>query len=207
MVRVKYIKLLSTIIFILSLPNVVNAVDKYWIGPGILWSTGSNWSSGTIPGSMDVAIFDGSFTGVCSLDANVNVSGFDVRVGYTGTITQGVGIRMRIGASHASFKSGTFIGGANPTEDITIIGDLTISGIATSFTSTVDELDLQGDYTFSVTSTFLHNMGTVRMGAGDGGTYTGSQTFYNLICDNAPPYANSITIAAATIKSALPVNS
>jgi len=208
MVRVKYIKLLSSIIIILSLSNFVNAANLYWISEvASNWDDDFNWSFSSdglggdgVPGVGDIAIFDGvgGNNGDCTIDENVNVEGFHV-MGYTGTITQAAGIRMQIGTSHAIFTSGIFMGGANPGEDITIIGDLTISGIATSFTSTVDELDLQGDYTFSVTSTFLHNMGTVRMGTGDGGTYTGDQTFYNLILGGGAPYLNDLTIESATV--------
>jgi len=186
MVRAKYIKTLSAIIFILSLSNVVNAADKFWIGPGILWSTGSNWSSGTIPGATDVAIFYGSFTGNCSLDAGVNVSGFDVRAGYIGTITQGA-IDMQI-TSNAIFASGIFIGG---TAKITIIGNLTILE-ASSFTSTAGILELQANYTLTFPATFTPNGGTIKT-AGNGGTYTGNQTFYNwIIGGTSSPFTTTI---------------
>jgi len=171
MVRVKYTKSLPVIIVFLSLSNFVNAQNRYWVSAGASnWNNMANWSASsggpggaTVPGAGDVAIFDGAGgnNGNCSLDANVNVAGFHV-TGYTGTITQAAGTRMRIGASHAIFASGTFIGGTMPGDDITIIGDLTISGTS-SFTSTADILELQGNYTLMLPGpTFTHNSGTVK---------------------------------------------
>jgi len=66
MVRVKYIKLLSAIIFILFLSNVVNADNRYWVSAGgTAWADNNNWSAssgGPIGASFpilgDVAYFD-----------------------------------------------------------------------------------------------------------------------------------------------------
>jgi len=199
-VRVSHIKPLSATIFILSLSNFVNAADRYWVGVTTSWNDDFNWatSSGgfppaSVPGVGDVAIFD-SGGGDCTINDPVNVAGFNVKSSYGGTISQGA-FKITIGTSNAVFAGGIFNGG---TENITIIGDLTISGIATSFTSTTQTLELQGDYTFSVLSTFAHNMGTVRTG-GNGGTYTGSQVFYKWTIGPAPANENiTTTIAAAT---------
>jgi len=199
MVRAKYIKPLPIIIFILSLSNVVNAADRYWVSAGASnWNNTLNWSASSggpngasVPVAGDVAIFDGAGgkNGNCSLDVDFTVSGFQV-IGYTGTITQAAMVDMQI-TSDADFNTGIFIG-AGVGDDITIYGNLTISGNS-SFTSTAGILELQGNYTFTSSMSFVHNNGTVKT-AGDGGTFTGSQTFYDLTLGSAAPYVNNITI-------------
>ena len=201
MVRVSYIKPLSAIIFILSLSDFVSAQNRYWRAIGGDWSNPGNWSTtsggvgpASVPGPGNVAIFNTGF-GSCTIDVDVNVAGINVTAPYS--IIQEAGTTIQVGTSHAIFAAGVFNGSGNSMlgDDITIAGDLTISG--TTFTSTTGSLELQGNYTFSGGS-FAHNMGTVKT-AGDGKTYMGTQTFNNLILGSAAPYSNNITIGGATI--------
>ncbi len=69
----------------------------------------------------------------------------------------------------------------------------------------MDVLELQGNYTFSGGS-FAHNNGTVKT-AGDGGTFTGTQTFYDLTLGSAAPYVNNITIGGTfTVMNTLTID-
>ena len=52
-----------------------------------LWSTAGNWQGGVVPGANDVATFDGSAVGNCTIDTTVNVAGIDITSGYTGTVS------------------------------------------------------------------------------------------------------------------------
>ncbi|MGQ0827629.1 MAG: peptidoglycan DD-metalloendopeptidase family protein [Bacteroidota bacterium] len=156
------------------------SADRYWIAAGSAsWNNTANWSTtsggaggASVPGSGDIANFNGSGTGSCTVDAAVNVAGFIVAGGYTGTISQGVNT-VTIGTSNASFAAGTFTGGSS---SITINGTFTLSG--TAFTSTSNTLTFNSTVTNS-SGTFTHNSGTVSFSS------TGAQTipawnFYNL---------------------------
>ena len=165
MVRTKYIKPLSAIIFILSLSDFVSAADRYWIATsaGSVWNNTFNWSTtsggfppASVPGMFDVAIFDGGGNADCTMDVIVDVRGINVKFsyGFFSTIIQ-TSFDIRIGSANAIFSGGSFSGG-----DATIVinSDLIISGA--SFTSTMAELRLLGNYTLSGGG-FAHNDGTV----------------------------------------------
>jgi hypothetical protein len=79
-----------------------------------LWSNTGNWSTNVVPGSSDVASFDGyNCSGAncnATLDAAVNVKGIKLGSHYTSTITQNSGITLTLGSSGWTQASGTFAG-------------------------------------------------------------------------------------------------
>lgn len=162
------------------------SANRYWIGNGTStsWNNTANWSTAsggsggaTVPGNADVAIFDASGTGNCSVDATVNVAGLSMQSGYTGTVSQGV-YSITVGGSHAILSGGAFTGGSHY---ITVNGNLTLSG--TAFTSTTATLTVTRNFNNSSNS-FTHNSGTVQIGANgttSAQSLTGSAVFNNLI--------------------------
>jgi len=71
--------------------------DRYWIASSAgNWNDTANWSTtsggsggASVPGSADTAYFDGSGTGDCTVNANVNVTGINLVKAYTGTFDGG----------------------------------------------------------------------------------------------------------------------
>ncbi|MBI2270645.1 MAG: T9SS type A sorting domain-containing protein [Bacteroidetes bacterium] len=157
------------------------------------WNDGLNWSTGAVPGSGDIALFNGTSTANCNLNGSPDVAGIDVQAAYSGTITQNAGITITVGASNFSMAAGTFTGGNS---SITINGTFSLSG--GNFTSTSGVLTFVGSYTKSG-GTFTQNNGTVVFAATSGAaTLTGSTAFYNLTFTATA--ANQVyTIAAGTV--------
>jgi len=124
------------------------------------WSTATNWSSDSVPGSNDKAVFDGSQTDNCSIDDNVNVKGIDIQSGYTGTITQATGKTITVGSDDFTIAGGTFTGGDSTIDINTTTGDFTLSG--GTFTSTSGTMNIGHDFTISG-GTFNHNSGKIKL--------------------------------------------
>ena len=131
-------------------------------GTGV-WNNAANWSSGTIPGVNDVALFDGSSGANCAMNVAVNVQGILVNAMYTGILTQQAGIPVTVGTSGYIQHGATFQGG---NADITLnAGNFTLTG--GSFTTTSGALTIGGTRTISQTlfaqfgGTFDHNNGSL----------------------------------------------
>src|SRR5688572_7562109 len=88
-------RILYTALLLLTISNLAIAANRYWIAttPGN-WNSATNWSvtsggagGASVPGSGDVAIFDGfgGRNGNCNLDIAPTVGGITIS-GYTGTI-------------------------------------------------------------------------------------------------------------------------
>lgn len=133
-----------------------------WTGGGVNsnWSTGANWSGGIAPNLTQVAIFKDAY---CSPNCNVNlatdpnVKGVRLLSGYTGTISQGAGITVTIGASGWGQAGGTFNGASST---ILISASLNLTG--GTFVSTSGTLSLQNNFIQTGTSVFTANSGTVK---------------------------------------------
>ena len=126
-------------------------------GGGSNWSNPSNWVGGSVPGPGDVAVFNCSCAATCevTIDTDVEVSGFSIQDGFTGTITQGLGHTILVGSVGWTQTSGTFIGS---NANITINGPFNLSeGV---FTSTSTNLTVGGNFIFNG-GTFNHNNGSV----------------------------------------------
>jgi hypothetical protein len=191
-----------------------DAANRFWIAGSTgdwnntaNWSTTSGGSSGaSVPGSGDVAKFDGNGTGNCTINATVNVAGIDMGSGYSGTISQGSYV-VTVGSSHFNIAGGTFTGGSLKI-DING-GNFTLSG--GTFTSTSDTLFIGGFICGTITQfnhsggAFSHNNGAVVF---DGtGCWPTTQVinvitgtlFYNLVVNSNGLPVN--TASADTVKA------
>ncbi len=161
---------------IAPLAAVSFAADRYWVASSAAnWNEPANWatnSGGTggegvaaAPGAANTAIFDGNGLGNCSLDAAVNVLGFRIEAGNTGTITQDDNT-VTVGAGGYYQAAGVFAGGS---------ADITVQGLPNrfelaggTFTNTSATLSLTGGYVNNTTlflfsgGSFHHNNGTLR---------------------------------------------
>lgn len=191
------------LILLLTTSGYVFSANRYWVAssPGN-WNNTANWSTtsggtggASVPGSADIAIFDNNGNKKCTIDANVNIVGISVTSGFTDTIVQSNSYTITVGGNDAAFAGGVFLGGNS---NITINGDLTISG--TAFTSTSAILAIKRHYTLSGSGSFSHNNGETKFtSAGNytAGTLTGSTTFYNLTFE-AATYSKTPAIDAST---------
>ncbi|HHG84425.1 MAG TPA: hypothetical protein ENJ82_06735, partial [Bacteroidetes bacterium] len=193
-------KHLLMLLIVLALHNLAYSANIIWTNANAnnSWNDPQNWSSGTVPGSADIAIFDGSSTANCNLGVNLNVLGFRINAGYTGTITQNVGTYITVGNSDFVQAAGVFLGGNSK---IDINGNYTLNGGI--FTSTSDLLQVKNDFTFTG-GTFGHNSGTVFF---DGNTQnvTGSLTFSNVTLNLAWGGGNWIINNNININGALSI--
>ncbi|MFH1022688.1 MAG: FN3 associated domain-containing protein, partial [Planctomycetota bacterium] len=170
----------------------VFAASRTWDGGGgdDNWTTAGNWSADTVPGSSDTVTFDGTSTKACAIDANVSVAGFTIASGYTGTITQGSGKTVTVGASDFSQSDGTFAGSA---DNITFNGSFTLAG--GTFTA--------GNQTITAKKHWTYTSGTLAAGTSTvvfcyDQTITGSHTLNNVTFANGGSTLKTATIASGT---------
>lgn len=162
--------------------ETISANPYVWTGGGgnALWSTGANWSGGGIPGSTNVALFDGTCSSNCSptISANISIGGFRIASGYSGTITQNSGVTITTNTGGYYQASGTFVGGSSA---ITIGGPYALVG--GTFTSTSANLRLKG-YAFKIAGspTFNHSNGKVEFQTSSIASLTGVSgiSFYDV---------------------------
>lgn len=151
-----------------------------WIGTtgDGLWSTAGNWTNNTIPGASDNAYFNGSCTN-CNATVNgaISVKGIVMASSYTGTLTQGAGNALTVGASGWSQTAGTFTGS---NAAIAMNGSFALSG--GTFTSTSGTMTTQRNFVLSGSPTFNHNSGTVVL--------TGPGAAVNSFTPGAAPFWN-----------------
>ncbi|MFH1024237.1 MAG: FN3 associated domain-containing protein, partial [Planctomycetota bacterium] len=170
----------------------VFAASRVWDGGGgdNNWTTAGNWSADTVPGSSDTVTFDSTSTKACAIDANISVAGFTIASGYTGTITQGSGRTVTVGASDFSQSDGTFAGSA---DSITFNGSFTLAG--GTFTA--------GNQTITAKKHWTYTAGTFNAGASTvvfcyDQTITGSHTLNNVTFENGGSTLKTATIASGT---------
>lgn len=157
-----------------ALAVAVQADDRFWVATDAgNWSDTANWSAtsggaggATVPGSSDIAIFDGSggANGNCAIDVNVNVGGIGITAGYSGEIAQGAQ-EVLVGTQYFTQAGGTYAGGTGELKvsafrldggeftapsSLLEVGRLLSSGLATYF---------RFDPGAAI---FEHNSGTVR---------------------------------------------
>lgn len=144
-----------------------------------VWSTAGNWQGGAVPGAGDLALFNTACFGVkcnASITANPNVGGISMQAGYTGTITQGVGVAISLGDKHFTQAAGTFTG-SNAAIG-TAWGSFILSGGI--FNSTSGAVTVYGGATSFVGSgVFNHNNGKFIIRAG-GNFNAGTAAFYDV---------------------------
>jgi hypothetical protein len=140
----------------LSLPTHGATITWTGLGATTNWNLGANWSTGVAPGAADIAVFDGTSSKVALVNANISVGGIQVDAAYGGSITQGAGRTITVGASGWTQSGSAFAGSAAA---VTVNGPYSLSG--GTFTSTSGILSVSGAFTVSG-GTFAHNSGTLR---------------------------------------------
>ena len=148
-----------------------------WTGLGATtnWNLAANWSTLTVPGVADIAVFDGTSPKPVLINANISVGGVQVSAAYAGTVTQGAGRSITLGANGWNQAGAAFTGSAAA---ITVNGPFTLSG--GSFAATSGILSVGGGFTYTAGS-FAHNGGTLRfIGAGAAVDLPGGLSVWNL---------------------------
>ena len=185
-----YLAILATVVS----PSVVLGATRTWEGdvPGNKnWTTAANWAGNSVPGSGDIALFDGTASGNCVINSNVSVAGITIASTFPGSITQSANVNVVVGATGISVAGGTFIGtdtGGSGTGLITVGGPFAMTG--GTFTAPRFSLQLSGNVTISG-GTFNHNSGYVSLNGGDKTVNVGNAVFYDLTYATG---GNSVTV-------------
>lgn len=130
---------------------------NFWEGTiDAVYSTGGNWSLGTVPDSTEVALFIGDFNNPCDIDVNADVEGIEMQLGYTSTVTQLSGNTLDVGVASIYLDDGNFVGG-----DSAINNAGYHANHGASFTSTSDIYTLTAGNFIHTSGTFTHNSGQV----------------------------------------------
>jgi hypothetical protein len=139
----------------------------YWTGATGTgsWNNAGNWSSGAVPSSLHLAIFDGVHcTGAncnATINANASVGGIQMKTGYGGTITQSAGFTLSIAAGGWRLQAGTFVGGNS---NITITaGTFVMEGGVFTPTSATFKILANSERSGTV---FMQSGGTYNAGTG-----------------------------------------
>ena len=191
--KVNLIALVAILGFTTLMFTNLNAANRYWVASSTgNWNSTANWSTtsggvsgASVPGSSDIAIFDGGkgYNGNCTINSTVSVAGIQMTTttiastvyNYSGTISKGSS-SLTIGANGILVNYGTFNGG---TSDFSCTGSVSLGG--GTFISTTGIFSVSGNFTYS-SGTFTHNNGTVNFNGGTTSiTLSYQQTFYNLI--------------------------
>src|SRR6266705_4496023 len=159
----KFSLAITPIIFLavfLTLSHRVAALNRTWDGGGATnnWSEAANWSGDVVPGSGDVAVFDGTSTKDATIDPGYagSVAGIQINSGYTGTITHASGATLTVGGNGFVQSVGSFTGGIN---NIDINSGFTLNG--GTFNAPSGTLSLSSDVTIAAAATFNPKGGTV----------------------------------------------
>jgi hypothetical protein len=169
-----------------------HGATKTWTGTvSSSWNNASNWSGG-IPGAGDVATFDNTCTNCnVTIDAAVNVAGFNMTGTYTGTITQSGSNTITVGASGWTHAGGTFTANGSA---ITINGPYAQTG--GTFNAGSSTISVTGNWT-ETSGTWNAATSTLQLlNNGYGGSHTitpGSVSYYNASFDT---WNNIFTLAA-----------
>jgi photosystem II stability/assembly factor-like uncharacterized protein len=196
------------------------STSRYWIATATAnWNATTSWSASSggtggasVPVAGDTVNFNSLKNGNCTINAAVDVGRLNVQ-GYTGTLTQNSGIKIKIGTSNAVFNSGTFIGSTSSTDSIIVNGTFTLSG--TAFTSTRGYLYLKNTVTYS-SGVFSNGTGTVEFAgsvsqtipalnfsnlksSGTGARILASSGTIGIAGSDFTPGSNTYTITGSTI--------
>jgi hypothetical protein len=148
--------------------SVAQAANRYWVAAAAAdWNVTDNWSTtsgggggASVPGSADIAFFDGAGgnNGDCRLNIAITVAGIRIESGYSGTVRQEAAT-LTLTTNGFYQAGGVFAGG---TADISTTTGFTLAGGA--FTNTSARLTVSyGSPMFSFTGgSFSHNNGTLR---------------------------------------------
>lgn len=177
----------------------VGAATYTWDGGGGdgLWSTCTNWTSDTCPGSGDIAAFDGGNTSNATIDSLFagSVLGLDINSGYTGTITQQRS--LAIGGSDFIQDDGTFLQG---TSTFDMSGDFILN--AGSFITGEATSTIENNFTVSPSATYTSSSSRVWVWDNnstiDHGTFTYPGIFPSVVTMARSIGTPDFTIASGT---------
>ena len=174
------------------------AATIHWDGGGAdtNWSTAVNWSTDTVPGSGDVALFNASSTTNTLIDSDIQVLGISVESGYLGTITQTLNSSVTIGTNGFALNGGTFTAGSGM---IDINDGFTITGSAI-FNASTTPIFVSGNWN-NGGGTFNAGSSAITLDGGNQSLY-GSTAFYSLI-KNASTTAVTLTFEAGKTQTIL----
>ncbi|MBK8480959.1 MAG: hypothetical protein IPL40_07260 [Proteobacteria bacterium] len=169
-----------------------------WIGRAgdALFSNPENWSTRVVPGDAHVARFDAS-CGTrcdCTIDKPNGLRGLELAATYRGTVTQGAGQVLTIGASGLVIAGGTLRGSDGP---IDVNGNVTLSGGRFESTSATLSIGITtsanntGGLTVSGGGVFVAGTGTLRF---DGAKGSGVMTDVARIDATSPLQLNRLEL-------------
>lgn len=171
--------------------------ERTWIGSGN-YNTAANWSGTAVPGTTELAVFDATSTSNMTVDADPNDNGFQINLGYSGTITQSNGVDITLDDQGWEQNAGTFTGG-DATSDMTLNNGGDFALTAGTFSAPSGNLTANDNWTVSG-GTFNEGSGTVYItgNSDNSATITGSETFSNLQIYESSYATVTITIASGT---------
>jgi formylmethanofuran dehydrogenase subunit C len=174
-----------------------------WSGGGANnnWNTAGNWQGGAVPGSSDIALFDGTSNKNATINVASSVLGLFIDSAYTGTITQSSGIALTVGTTGMVQSGSTYNGSSGA---ITNSGPLSLYG--GTLTASSGAIAITGNWTQSA-GTFTGSSGSVTVSSNlalSGGTLTApSGTFsvagnWNKSGGTFTPGSNTVTFNKAS---------
>ncbi len=147
--------------------SVAQAANRYWVAASAAdWNATANWSTtsagtggASVPGSADIAFFDGAGgkNGDCRLDVAITVGGFRIESGYSGSVRQEA---LTLTITNAFYQAGgVFAGG---TADISTSAGFTLAGGVFTNTSGILTVAFGSPISSFTGGSFSHNNGTLR---------------------------------------------
>jgi fibronectin-binding autotransporter adhesin len=184
----------------------MDAADRSWTGGTIDWNTGTNWGGkgGKVPGNIDNAVFNGTFTNQPNVSASTNPGG----IWMTNTVGQNVTISANAGTT-ITLQGNTINGtaGLGILVDNTNAFTLTISaplkiGAAQTWTNSSSNL-------FTLSGTLdLNSQGLTINGAGNttisglvsnAGAFTKAGSGKLTLSNTGDTYSGQLTVQAGTL--------
>ncbi|MCB0343256.1 MAG: DUF2341 domain-containing protein [Bdellovibrionales bacterium] len=140
------------------------------------FSDGGNWCGNVVsnacqgdmaaPNGSQKAIFDGTCTSNCdaTIGSTTSLGGLHLNEGYSGTITQGVGVDLTVGALGYMQAGGSFIGSSDAGDDLNVYTystpNIIISG--GTFRAPRGIFTIRYGFVVSAVANFVHNNGLLR---------------------------------------------
>lgn len=176
---------IALLLFLALSSHVCLSQNRYWISSsGGNWNNSANWSTtsggtggASVPGTSDVAIFNATRNGNCTLDIAPTVGGITMN-GYSGSVNLN-GNNLRTTGNN-TFASGSLTNsGSTASLVLNTTGSATFSGtsIGVPVTGTTGDLTFNGS-TFGSTVTIEKTSANGNTGSG-GNTFSGAVTLTN----------------------------
>ncbi len=165
--------------------SIVSAFRWVGLGGDTNWNTNLNWcgaidtsngacsvTGGTPAGASDRAWFGTwAATANATINTAISIGGLTTNAGYTGTITQNLGMDVTVGSLNWLMNDGIFLGDADQSSDFSLTHSFRLKAAATftapggnfTFAQTISTSTMAAEFL----GTFNHNSGTIRFN----GTY------------------------------------